>query len=354
MEEKTMKALVYHSPHQFSLDDVPVPQIQDPRDAILRVTLATPCTSDIHILEGHIPFVKWPITLGHEFCGEVVELGSAVEGFKVGDRVSCLPGVMCNECAMCKSGFPSFCQHGGCYGNIKDLHGALAEYVRVPFAANSMSHIPEGLVEEDVILAGDMLGTAWFGITNAEVKKGDSVAVFGVGPVGMCACILAKKVFEAETVIAVDLAQYRLDAVLNAGVADYVINPNEEDAVRKIREITNRRGVNAVVETAGVQSTITAAARSLGIGGILSTISLFAKPLELPLDLMPNRNLQLRTGIQQCEGVDTIIQLIKEGKIDTRFMQTHRSPLNDIIHALDIFGGNKDGCIKYLITPYER
>jgi len=199
-----------------------------------------------------------------------------------------------------------------------------------------------------------MLGTAWFGITNAEVKKGDSVAVFGVGPVGMCACILAKKVFEAETVIAVDLAQYRLDAVLNAGVADYIINPTEEDAVKRIREITHKRGVNAVVETAGVQSTMTAAARSLGIGGILSTISLFAKPLELPLDLMPNRNLQLRTGIQQCQGVDTILELIKEGKIDTRFMLTHRSPLNDIIHALDIFGGNKDGCIKYLITPYER
>lgn len=349
-----MKALVYHAPHQFSLDDVPVPQIQDPRDAILRVTLATPCTSDIHILEGHIPFVRWPITLGHEFCGEIVELGAAVEGFKVGDRVSCLPGVVCNECDMCKSGFPSFCQHGGCYGNIKDLHGALAEYIRIPFAANTMQHIPEGLAEEDVLLAGDMLGTAWFGIKNAELKKGDTVAVYGVGPVGMCACILAKKVFEAKTVFAVDIAQYRLDAVKNAGVADYIINSAEEDPVRKIRDITGRRGVNAVVETAGVQSTITAGARSLGIGGILSTIALFAKPLELPLDLMPNRNLQLKTGIQQCEGVDEIIELIKEGKINTRFMLTHRSPLNDIIKALDIFGGNKDGCIKYAITPYER
>jgi len=343
VEEKTMKALVYHAPHQFSLDDMPVPQIQEPGDAILRVTLATPCTSDIHILEGHIPFVKGPIILGHEFCGEIIELGSAVEGFKVGDRVYCLPGAFCDECDMCKSGYSSFCQHGGCYGNFKDLHGALAEYIRIPFAANTMMLIPEGLVEEDVLLAGDMLGTAWFGITNAEVKKGDSVAVFGVGPVGMCACILAKKVFEAKTVIAVDLAQYRLDAVMNAGVADYIINSGEEEPVKKIREITGRRGVNAVVETAGVQSTITAAARSLGIGGILSTISLFSKPLELPLDLMPNRNLQLRTGIQQCQGVDTIVELIKEGKINARFLQTHRSPLNDIIKALDIFGGNKDG-----------
>lgn len=354
MDNNTMKAFVYHGPHQYSLDDVPVPQIMAPGDAILKVTLATPCTSDIHICEGHIPFAPSPVTLGHEFCGEIVELGSDVTGFKVGDRVHCLPGVVCNECAMCKSGYISFCQNGGCYGNFPGLHGALAEYVRVPFAANTMIKIPEGLVEEDVILLGDMLGTAWFGVTQGEVKKGDTVAVFGVGPVGLCACQLAKNVFEAKTVIAVDLAQYRLDAALNAGIADYGLNPNEEDVVKKIREITGKRGVNAAIETAGVQSTVTMASKSAGVGGIISSVALYAKPLEVPLNLLPNRNVQLRTGIQQCAGVDTMLELIKEGKINTRFMQTHRSPLNDILKAIDVFGGNKDGCIKYLITPYER
>lgn len=354
MEEKTMKALVYHAPHQFGLEDVSVPQIMAPDDAIIRVTLATPCTSDIHILEGHMPFVKGPITLGHEFCGEIVELGAAIQGYEVGQKVHCLPGAFCNQCDMCKSGYSSFCETGGCYGTVKGLNGALAEYIRIPHADQSMIIIPDGLLEEDVLLLGDMLGTGYFGVTNGEVKKGDAVAVFGVGPVGMCACILAKKVFEADPVIAVDLAQYRLDAVLKAGVADYVINPNEEDAVKKIREITGRRGVNAAIETAGVQSTMTAAAKSLAIGGILSTIAIFAKPVELPLHIMPNRNNQLRTGIQQCAGMDVMLEEIKAGRINTRFMQTHRSPLNDIIHALDIFGGNKDGCIKYLITPFER
>ena len=354
MEETTMKALVYHAPHQFSLDEVPVPQIQAPDDVILRVTLATPCTSDIHILEGHMPFVHGPIILGHEFCGQIVEMGSAISGYNVGDRVHCLPGAMCNKCDMCKSGYASFCETGGCYGTVKGLNGALAEYVRIPHADQSMIPIPEGLAEEDVLLLGDMLGTGYFGVTNAEVKKGDTVAVFGVGPVGMSACILAKKAFEAKTVIAVDLAQYRLDAVLNAGVADVIINSNEEDPVKRIRELTGRRGVNAVIETAGVQSTITAAAKSLGIGAILSTVAIFAKPLELPLNIMPNRNNQLRTGIQQCQGMDVMLEMIKAGKINTGFMQTHRAPLNDIINALDIFGGNKDGCIKYVITPYER
>lgn len=354
MEQNTMKALVYHGPHKLSLDDVPVPQIQAPDDVILKVTLATPCTSDVHISEGHIPFVPYHITLGHEFCGQIVEMGSDVTGFKVGDRVHCLPGVVCNECAMCKSGYISFCQKGGCFGNFEGLNGALAEYVRIPFAKNIMIPIPEGLAEEDVILLGDMLGTARFGVNNAEVKKGDTVAVFGVGPVGLCACLVAKKVYEAQTVIAVDIAQYRLDAALKEGIADYALNPNDVDVVKKIKEITNRRGVNAAIETAGVQSTINMAARSVGIGGIVSTIALFAKPLELPLDLMPNRNIQLRTGIQQCEGVDSLLEYIKAGKISTRFMQTHRSPLNDIMKAMDIFGGNKDGCIKYMITPYER
>ncbi len=354
MEDKTMKALVYHGPHKLSLDDVPLPKIEAPDDVILRVTLATPCTSDIHIAEGHVPFVPYPITLGHEFCGEIVEMGSAVTGYKVGDRVHCLPGVVCNQCPMCKSGYISFCQSGGCFGNFEGLNGALAEYIRIPFASNIMIPIPEGLQEEDVILLGDMLATAQFGVTNAEVKKGDTVAVFGVGPVGLCTCLLAKKVFEAKTVIAVDVAQYRLDVAMNEGIADYALNPNDVDVVKKIKEITGRRGVNASIETAGVQNTINMAVRSVGIGGIVSTIALFAKPLEIPLDLMPNRNIHLKTGIQQCEGVDSILESIKDGKINTKFMQTHRSPLNDIIKAMDIFGGNKDGCIKYLITPYER
>ena len=354
MENKTMKAFVYHGPHQASLDDVPMPKIEAADDVILRVTLATPCTSDVHICEGHMPFVPFPLTLGHEFCGEIVEIGSAVNGYKVGDRVHCLPGAICNECAMCKAGYISFCLNGGCFGTVKGLNGALAEYVRIPHADKNMIPIPEGLKEEDVLLLGDMLGTAWFGVTQGEVKKGDTVAVFGVGPVGLCACLLAKKVFEAKTVIAVDLAQYRLDAALKAGIADYVLNPNEDDVVKKIREITGKQGVNAAIETAGVQSTINMASRAVGIGGIISTIAIFAKPLEVPLNLLPNRNIQLRTGIQQCAGMDTMLELIKEGKIDTKFMQTHRAPLNNIMEAMDIFGGNKDGCIKYLITPYER
>jgi alcohol dehydrogenase len=354
MKNNTMKALVYHGPNQLSLDDVPVPRIQKPEDVILRVTLATPCTSDVHIVVGHMPLVKPPSILGHEFCGVIEEMGSAVQGYKVGDRVHCISAVFCGQCSMCQKGHIVYCEKGGVFGTVKGIDGALAEYVRLPYATEIMVPIPEELMDEDVLLLADMLGTAWYGVSNAEVKKGDTVTVFGVGPVGMCACLLAKNVFEAETVIAVDLLQYRLDAVKNEGFADYVLNPNDGDVVKKIREITGGHMANASVETAGVASTINSAIRSTGPYGIVASVAIFPKPIEVPIHFMTHKNIQLRTGIQNCDGLDTMLDLIKAGKINTRFMQTHRSPLNDILKAMDIFGGNKDGCIKYLITPYER
>lgn len=353
MTGETMKALVYHGPNQLSLDDVPRPKIQNPDDVILKVTLATPCTSDVHLALGHMPSVPVPTVLGHEFCGEIVEIGPAVQGFKVGDRVHALSAVFCGECSMCRQGYISYCENGGVFGTVENLSGGLAEYIRIPFASKVLVPIPEGLEDEDVLLLADMLGTAWYGVTNAEVKKGDTVAVFGVGPVGICACLLAKKVFEAQTVIAVDLIQYRLDTVYKQGFADYILNPGDEDVVKRIREITGGQGADAAVDTAGVPATINAAIRSTGHYGIVSSVAIFPRPIEIPIHFMTYRNIQLRCGIQRCDGLDTMMNLIQNGKIDTRFMQTHRSPLNSVLKAMDIFGGNKDNCIKYVITPYQ-
>ncbi len=354
MENNTMKALVYHGPNQLSLDDVAIPQIEHPEDVILKVTLATPCTSDVHLAVGHMPFVQPPSILGHEFCGEIVEMGTAVQGYQVGDRVHCISAIFCGKCTMCQKGYISYCENGGVFGTVKGIDGALAEYIRIPYASQVLIPIPEGLKEEEVILLADMLGTAWYGVSNAEVKKGDTVSVFGVGPVGMCACLLAKKVFKAKTVIAVDLLQYRLDTLFKEGLADYIINANDGDVIKKIRDITGGHGANAAIDTAGAANTINAAIRSTGHYGIVATVAIFPKPIEVPIHFMTYRNIQLRTGIQKCDGLDIMLDLIKSGQINTSFMQTHSSPLNDILKAMDTFGGNKDGCIKYLITPYER
>ncbi len=354
MTAETMKALVYHGPNQLSLDDVPMPVIKEPGDVILKVTLTTPCTSDVHLAHGHMPFVPVPTVLGHEFCGEVVAVGEAITRFQVGDRVHAISAVFCGECSMCQQGYISYCEKGGVFGTVPELFGALAEYIRVPQAERILIPIPTGLADEDVLLLADMLGTAWYGVTNAEVKEGDTVSVFGVGPVGMCACLLAKKVFKAKTVIAVDLIQYRLDTVKNQGLADYIFNPGEVDVVKQIKAITGGKGTHASIETAGVPATIQAAIRSTGHYGIVSSVAIFPKPIEIPINFMTYRNMQLRTGIQRCDGLETMMELIQSGQIDTRFMQTHRSPLNNVLKAMEIFGGNQDNCIKYVITPYQR
>lgn len=357
MEQKTMKALVYHGPNKYSLDDVPVPQIIEPTDVIGRVTLAALCTSDIHIVHGEIPGVPYPKTMGHEFCVEIVEVGSAIKNWKPGDRCVARAGANCGECPMCKIGFRGLCVKGGVYGNIGPLDGCHAEYIRIPFADSPgfLYKIPEGLSEKDVILTPDMLATAYFGLQNAQVSKGQTVAVIGIGPVGMSICLLAKKVFGASQVIAVDIEQTRLDLVLKEGVADVVINSNNEDAVAKILEATGGLGVHATLETPGLESTMLMAVKATRHGGIISTIAIFAETMvKLPLTEMILKNQQLKMGIHQSPGVEEMLQMIKEGKLDARFLLTHQAPLNDIMQGYEVFGKQLDGCVKWLITPYER
>jgi len=354
-----MKALVYRGPNDFALEDVPVPQIIKPDDVIIKVTLSTICTSDVHITHGGVPIVEelvkqqGPLILGHEFCGEIVEVGPGVSGFKPGDRVNVLPGAMCGECVMCKMGVAPMCQNGGIFG-CNGGHGCQAEYMRVPMANRTLIPIPEGLTEEDVLFLGDMLCTAWFGIKNAKVSPGQTVAVIGVGPVGQCTCMLAKKVFGAKTVIAFDAIQSRLDAALKAGVADFGFNTLTDEIARKVGEVTGGLGVNATIETPGTQDSFNLACAVTGPGGIISTIAVFEEPIIVPMQEIIYKNLEIKMGIHHCDGVEEMLQMIVDGKLDTKYMHTHRSPLNDIMKGYDIFGDKKDGCIKWLITPYER
>ncbi len=358
MEQKTMKALCYYGPGKYSLDDVPVPHIIEPTDVIAKVTLSTICTSDIHIVHGHLASVNEqvkakPKIVGHEFIAEVVELGAAVKGYKPGDRVIVKVGIECLECAMCKIGIPTFCANGGCFG-ASGPDGCQAEYIRIPLAEHHMIPIPAGLTEEDVLLLSDMLCTAWFGVKNANIRPGQSVAVFGAGPVGQCVCILAKKVFGAKTVIAVDPIQSRLEAAIKAGVADVGINVGSDDATKKILELTGGLGVDATIETAGSQASFEAALDTTRCNGVVSTISIFAQPIMVPMQKIVYKNLDIKMGIQKCDGIEEMLQLIKEGKIDTKYLLTHRAPLNDIMKGYEVFGNHEDGCIKWVVTPYER
>lgn len=356
MEQKTMKALVYHEPNKYSLTDVPVPQILKPTDAIGRVTLAAICTSDIHTVRGEIPATPYPKTMGHECCVEIVEVGSDVKKFKPGDRCVARPGGSCYECVMCKMGLLALCLEGGVYGSIGPLEGCHAEYLRIPFADMDaqLIKIPEGLDEEDVILLTDMLATAWFGIKNTDLKPGQTVAVVGAGPVGQCACLLAKKVFGASQVIAIDVLQDRLDLAVKSGNADFGFNSKTDNIAEKVMGVTGL-GVDAVVETAGFSETIAMSVSIIKPAGILSTVAIPSEPtITLPFLEMVIKDIKFRMGVQLQDGVPEMLEMIKEGKIDTSFMLTHKAPLNDIMEGYEVFGNHKEGCIKWLITPYER
>ena len=351
---ETMKALVYQAPGIYELTDVPVPEIKKPTDVIAKVTLAAICTSDIHQVRGEIPAVPYPRTQGHEFCAEVVETGFVVKKLKVGDRCMVLPGTFCGQCVMCQSGRFSFCQDGGIFGSIGSNEGCHAEYIRIPQADYTMFPIPPGLTEEDVILLPDMLATAWFGITNANLQEGQSIAVIGVGPVGQCTCLLAKKAFGAKQVIAIDTLQYRLDLAQKEGNADIIINPAQDNVKQKLLEATGGLGVDAVVETAGFKATFDLAVKAVKNNGIISTVAVVAAPFEMNMPEIVFKNLTIKAGIQKCEGLKEMMMMIISGKINTRFLLTHRAPLNDIEKGYDIFGNQKDNCMKWLITPYER
>lgn len=359
MEQKTMKAFVYRGRDDYGLQDMPVPQIMKSDDAIVRVTVNTICTSDVHIIHGGAPHMndavakKGPIILGHEFCGEVVEVGPDVQDFKPGDRVVVFPGVSCHECPPCKVGIIAFCEELGMFGG-HNLQGAQAEYVRVPVADHWMIKIPEVLTEEDVLFLPDMLATGWFALKNANISAGQTVAVIGVGPVGQCAAMLAKKAFDAKTVVVFDTIQERLDAALKAGVADYALNPLTDDIPKKVMEITGGSGFNVTIETPGIQPSIDLACAITGISGVISTVAIFEKSVNVPMQEICLKNLTIKMGIQLTEGTEEMLKLITEGKLDTKYMQTHRSPLNDIEKAYEIFGNHQDGCIKWLIYPYER
>ena len=354
MEAKTMKALIYHGgQNNIALEDVPIPSLQEPSDALVRVTLSTICGSDIHIVGGHLK-VPGPVLMGHEFCGEVVETGIGVSKFKVGDRVlvSCITS--CGVCENCRNGQPVHCEakDTGCFGTNTGLAGCQTEFIRIPFADNSMYLIPDKLTEEDVLFAGDILSTGYFGAEQINIKPGDSVLIVGAGPVGICAAITAR-LWGPAKIIMVDGIQYRLDACSKAGVADVIINFQEEDTLARVKELTDGRGVDKAIEAIGLESTLVTCLNAVRYGGNVATLGVYSTAVKLPLQRLWNKNLTISTGFVPMDRVPELLALIQAGKIDTGFLITHRAPLNDIIKGYEVFGNRQDDCIKWLVTPYQ-
>lgn len=349
----TMKALVYRGPEKIGLEDVPVPRIIEPDDAIVRVTTSTICGTDIHIWHGGMPEVAPGRIIGHEFVGEVVEVGPSVRNNKVGDKVAVSCVTQCGECYYCVRGDYSHCTTGSwIFGYMID--GCQAEYVRVPHANLGMFTIPEGLTEENVLFVGDILSTGYFGSEQAKIQPGDTVAVMGAGPVGMCGMVTSRLWGPAE-VIAVDINQERLDFAVKNGIADVGINPlttpNVGDA---IRERTFGRGADVTIEANGFKPTFDMAIDAVRPGGTVSLIGVFEKAQELAMNTLWIKNIRISMGLVNANRIPELIKLIQKGKINTDFLCTHSAPLNDIVKGYDIFGGKKDNCLKWVVKPYQK
>ncbi|MCL1980779.1 MAG: alcohol dehydrogenase [Proteobacteria bacterium] len=349
MNQSTMKAVVYHGPKHISLDDVPIPQMIERDDAIVKVTTSTICGTDIHIQAGGLTDMKPGTIIGHEFCGEIVELGPRVHGFEVGDRVAVSCVTQCGVCYYCVRQEYSHCVSGSWIFGYQ-IDGCQAEYVRVPHATLGMHKIPEGLTDEDLLFVGDILSTGYFGAERGRIRPGDSVVVVGSGPVGMCAMASAR-LWGPSQIIAVDTNAHRLEVCKAQGLADLTLNPADTN-VQKIRDWTDGRGADVAIEAVGAEPTLSLALDIVRPGGNVSVIGVFTRPIVVKMQDYWIKNINISMGLVQANHIPLLIDLIKKGKINLKFLQTHRAPLNDILQGYDVFGKKKDNCLKWIVTPY--
>ena len=345
----TMKAAVYKENRIITLEHRPVPALADPQDAIIRVTLTTICSSDIHIKHGAVPRAVPGTILGHEFVGIVEQTGEAVKKFKQGDRVAVNVETFCGECYFCRRGYVNNCthEHGGWALGCR-IDGGQAEYVRVPFADNGLTKIPDEVTDEAALFTGDILSTGYWGASLAEIKPADTVAVIGAGPTGLCTLMCAR-LYGPGVVIAIDTSDERLELAKEQGLADVIINPLKQDVEQEIKKLTLGRGADAVLEVAGGRDTFRMAWKIARPNAVVCVVALYEEPQMLPLPDMYGKNLVFKTGGVDASCCEEIMKLIKAGKLDTSCLITHRTKLEHIMEAYDVFENKKDHVIKYAI-----
>lgn len=350
--EEQMKALVCHQNGSISLEDRPVPILLEETDAVVKVTLSTICMSDLHIMRGAVPRAVPETVLGHEFVGEVVSVGEQVRTLRPGDRVAANCITFCGECYFCKKGFINNCQNGGWELGCR-IDGCQAEYVRVPFAEQGLTKIPEQVTDENALFVGDILSSGYFGAELCDITPGDTIAVIGAGPVGLCGMLCAR-LFGAAKIIAMDIDPYRLSFAKEQGLADVIISPTEADWEKTIAKETHGRGADGVIEAAGGKDTFDIAWKIARPNSVVALIAMYEENQTFPLPSMYGKNLIFKTGGVDAVHCERLMELIAAGKINTDFLITHKAPLNDILKGYEVFGERKDHCYKWAVTPYEE
>ena len=341
-----MKALIWEKA-SVKLIDKPYPQIKDSRDAIVKVTYSSICTSDLHIKHGFVPKAKEGVTLGHEFVGEIVELGSDIKNLKVGDKVSANVETFCGECFFCKKGFINNCEKGGWHLGCQ-INGAQAEYVRVPFADMGLNKLPQNVSYKNALFVGDVLASGYFGAELCEITKEDTVAIIGSGPVGLCTMACAR-VMNAKKIITIDIDPKRLEIAKEQKLADYFLNPNECDIENEIKNLTEGRGADCVIEAAGGENTFEMAWKIARPNAIIALVGMYDKAQSLPLPDMYGKNLIFKTGGVDARHSEKLLKYISERKINTDFLITQSFKLKDIEQAYEFFEKKPEFCLKVLI-----
>lgn len=338
-----MKALICKN-GKIEIVEKPVPVIEKNTDGIIKVTLSSICTSDLHIIHGFVPLAKNGVVLGHEFAGEVVETGNGVKDFKKGDRVSVNCETFCGVCDFCKKGFVNNCINGGWELGCK-IDGCQAEYVRVPYADNGLTKLPDNVSYENALFVGDILSSGYWGAELCEITNGDTVAVIGAGPVGLCAMQCAK-ILGACKVIAVDIDKNRLELAQKLGFADFISEP--ENCEESIKEIT-KYGADAVIEAAGGKNTFELAYKIARPNAVVALVAMYEKNQILPLPEMYGKNLIFKTGGVDAVHCKELVKLIAEGKITTDFLITHRFSFDNIKDAYKLFEEKSENCLKVAV-----
>ena len=344
-----MLAYTYIEKGRFGLTEKPEPQLKDPKDAIVRVTLGSICTSDLHIKHGSVPRAVPGITVGHEMVGVVEKTGSGVKNVEPGDRVTVNVETFCGECFFCRHGYVNNCTDpdGGWALGCR-IDGGQAEYVRVPHADTGLNRIPDNVSDEQALFVGDILATGYWAARISEITGDDTVLIIGAGPTGICT-LLSVMLRQPARIIVCEQDPQRADFVRRHYPSVLVTGP--EDCLDFVRRNSRHGGADVVIEAAGADSTFRMAWECARPNAIVTIVALYDSPQVLPLPDMYGKNLTFKTGgVDGCDCAE-ILRLISEGKLDTTPLITHRFPLNRIEEAYDIFENRRDGVIKVAVTP---
>jgi len=388
-----MRATVWQGKKKVGIEQVPDPTILSTRDAIVRVTSTAICGSDLHLYQGLVPTLERGDILGHEFMGEVVEVGPGVKNLRIGDRVVVPFPIACGACAQCRRGFTSTCEnsnpnawiaekvHGhpvaGVFGYTHMLGGfagGQAEYVRVPFADIGPLVVPDGMSDEQALFLSDILPTGYMGAEMCNIQPGDVVAVWGCGPVGQFA-IASAKLLGAERIIAIDRFRYRIDMATSKAGATDALDYEDDSVHEKLMELTGGRGPDACIDAVGMEAhghgpmwiydrtrqalkmesdrpiALRQAIRACRSGGVVSVIGVYGGFIDkFPMGTVMNRSLTIRSG--QChvhKYMHPLLEHIQKGEIDPTFIITHRMELEDVADGYDIFLNKTEECMKVVL-----